>query len=56
MLTLKVVPAFAASGSGVAEKDKEKRNNGMACIPNRLEIPRQQWPGTSPGNPGSKPK
>ena len=29
MLTLKVAPVFAASGSGLAEKDKEKGNNGI---------------------------
>jgi hypothetical protein len=29
MLTLAVVPTFAASGSRLAEKDREKGNNGV---------------------------
>jgi len=64
MLTLKVAPTFAASGSGLAEKNnaknKEKGNNGVG---NGVDPqppgnpPVNDGPGTSPGNPGNaKPK
>jgi hypothetical protein len=64
MLTLTVAPAFAASGSGLAEKsnekNKEKGNNGVG---NGLDPqppgnpPVNDGSGTSPGNPGNaKPK
>ena len=57
MLTLKVAPTFAASGSGLAENaetDKEKGNNGVG---NGLDPqppgnpPVNDGPGTGPGNP-----
>jgi len=56
MLTLKLVPTFAASGSGLAEKDKEKGNNGVG---NGVDPqppgnpPVNDGPGTGPGNPGN---
>jgi hypothetical protein len=59
MMTLKVAPQFAASGSGRAEKDKEKGNNGVG---NGLDPqppgnpPVNDGPGTGPGNPGNKQK
>ena len=64
MLTLTVAPTFAASGSGLAEKNneknKEKGNNGVG---NGLDPqppgnpPVNDGPGTSRGNPGNaKPK
>ena len=36
MLNLKVAPTFAASGSGLAEKDKEERASATAWIRSRL--------------------
>ena len=47
MLTLKVAPTFAASGSGLAEKDKEKGNNGVGNglgSPAAWKPTRQRWP------------
>jgi hypothetical protein len=56
MLTLAVVPTFAASGSRLAEKDREKGNNGIG---NGVDPqppgnpPVNDGLGTGPGNPGS---
>jgi hypothetical protein len=60
ILTLKVVPTFATSGSGLAETDRERRkdkgNNGVG---NGVDPqppgnpPVNDGPGTSPGNPGN---
>jgi hypothetical protein len=62
ILTLKVVPSFASSGSALAEqaregKDNEKGNNGVGngLDPQPPGNPKvNDGPGTSPGNPGNK--
>ena len=56
IFTLSAAPTFAASGSGLAEKDKEKGNNGLG---NGVDpqppgnAPVNDGPGSSPGNPGN---
>ena len=46
ILALTVVPTFAGSGSGLAEKDREKANNGVG---NGVDA---QPPGNPPVNDG----
>lgn len=59
ILTLAVAPTFGSSGSGIAEKDKEKGNNGVG---NGLDPqppgnpPVNDGSGTAPGTPGNKNK
>jgi len=56
ILTLKVAHAFAQSGSGLAQRDQEKGNNGVG---NGVDPqppgnpPVNDGPGTGPGNPGN---
>ena len=61
ILTLKALPSFASSGSGLAElareKDEEKGNNGLGngIDPQPPGNPKiNDGPGSSPGNPGNK--
>jgi hypothetical protein len=63
ILTLKVVPSFASSGSGLADREgeefKTKGNNGVGNGEDPQppgNPPVNDGPGTSPGNPGNKQK
>jgi hypothetical protein len=59
MLTLKVAPAFAAAGSGLAGKNNDKKEKGNNGVGNGVDPqppgnpPVNDGPGTSPGNPGN---
>ena len=64
ILTLKVAPSFASSGSGLTEQareakenDTQKGNNGIGngIDPQPPGNPKvNDGPGSSPGNPGNK--
>ena len=57
ILTLKAVPAYAQSGSGLTTQAREKGNNGVGNGPDPQPPgnPRvNDGPGTGPGNPGNK--
>ena len=62
LLTLKVVPSFGSSGSGLTQQEREgkfneKGNNGVGngLDPQPPGNPKiNDGPGTSPGNPGNR--
>jgi hypothetical protein len=53
ILTLKAMPAFAASGSGVSTKGNNGVGNGVDPQPPG-NPPINDGPGTGPGNPGNR--